>query len=83
MVLNLHLNKAEKASDVAITGNIVSRILDDPSVGPALYSLYGGPTLLPTSTATIDPLSQRKISKVYKPADIDIARIEGIVTQNA
>jgi hypothetical protein len=83
MVLNLHLNKAEKASDVALTQSVVSRILDDPSTAPLVYSLYGGPNHLPHSTAPIGSLAQRKVSKVHHFANVDIARIEGLITQNA
>jgi hypothetical protein len=63
--------------------NVVSRILDDPSTAPLVYSLYGGPDHPPLSTPIVHSFATRKVPKVYHLADVDIARIEAISSYNA
>jgi hypothetical protein len=82
--LNLRTSQINDPSDVALTAEAIARILDDPFVAPAVYSLNAGPEFAPSSCPPppVNFLSQRKISRELEAVDVDVGRIEGIVERN-
>ncbi|GAA6028992.1 hypothetical protein JCM8097_001541 [Rhodosporidiobolus ruineniae] len=82
IALNLHRNRAEKGSDLALAGNIAARIMDDSSTADFVYSLYGGDDHPASRTLPLASLAQRKVGKEDRRVDVDIARIEAIAIQN-
>ncbi|BGP50496.1 hypothetical protein JCM10450v2_006415 [Rhodotorula kratochvilovae] len=62
---------------------ITTRLMDDPSVMPALNSLYGGPSFPASGSFSIDPLGSRYVSEFgAAPANADMERIEAICCRN-
>lgn len=80
--LDIRRSCIDDAGDVALTAAIISRLLDDPSVAPAVHALYGGAEFPSSLMATVNFLAQRDISIGGERVDIDVAKIEEIVKRS-
>jgi len=79
MAFNLVDRSAVDEQRLNLVENIVAKVMDDPSSLSDLYGLYGGSSFPATSTPSFETQAQVPSTAA---ANLDISRIEGIVTVN-
>ncbi|BGP18687.1 hypothetical protein JCM10213v2_006753 [Rhodosporidiobolus nylandii] len=82
LALDMRTNQGATQAQLNLVDAIIAKMLDDPSVAPFIYSLYGGEDFPPATTPPFKAFPSRAAAADASTASVDTARVEAIATQN-